>query len=97
MDFELLIQVFVAVIVVGVIYSLWRTTRTYGGLVGAALKWIGLGVVFFSIEGLDRALGNLSVVSHLTVTYADPIHDAILIFGLMFSGIGFSKLTKIAK
>lgn len=97
MDFAPLIQGLVVVIIIGVIYSLWRTTKTYGGLVGAALKWIGLGMVFFSLEALDRALGNLGFVTLISSNYSDIIHNFLLLFGLLCSGIGFSKLTKIAK
>lgn len=92
-----LIQVLIVIIIFGVIYSLWQTTRAYGGLIGSALKWIGVGMVFFSIEALDRVLGNLSFVASWDI--ADPVivHNMILLLGLLFSGIGFSKLTKIAK
>lgn len=97
MDLAILIQGLVIIIIIGVVYSLWRTTKTYGGLVGAALKWIGLGMVFFSLEALDRALGNLSFVNYISSVYSVSVHDAILLLGLIFSGIGFSKLTKVAK
>ncbi len=97
MDFQPLIQGFIVVIVIGVVYSLWRTTKAYGGLMGAALKWIGLGMVFFSLEALDRSLGNLSFVSLVSAFDPDLLHNGLLLFGLLFCGIGFSKLMKIAK
>lgn len=94
----LIIQIFIFIVVVGVIYSLWRTARAYGGLVGAGLKWIGLGMIFFSLEALDRVLQNLSFVASFA-GFLDPelVHNLLLLFGLLFAGIGFSKLTKIAK
>lgn len=93
----LVIQIFVFIIIIGVIYSLWRTARAYGGLVGTGLKWIGLGMIFFSLEALDRVLGNLSFVASLGFANPELVHNFILLFGLLFAGIGFSKLTKIAK
>lgn len=97
MDLTKLIQIFVIVVILGIIYNLWQTTKAYGGLIGGALKWIGLGIIFFSLESLDRVLGGYSFVD--TFSRANPIlvHNAILLFGLLFSAIGFSKLTKIAK
>ena len=95
---QLLVQIFVVVIVIGIAHSLWRTTKAYGGLIGGALKWIGLGIVFFALEALDRVLGNWSFVSSLFQgNNAELAHNAILLLGLAFSAIGFSRLTKIAK
>lgn len=96
----LIVQGFIAVIIIGVAYTLWQTTQAYGGLIGTALKWVGLGIVFFTIESFDRifgTFGNLSVLDALG--FADPVmvHNSLLVLGLLFSGIGFSKLTKIAK
>lgn len=97
MSFQPIIQGFAAVIIIGVGYSLWRTTHSYGGLVGGALKWIGLGMIFFSVEALSRALGSLSFLDSLGTAYAELAHNVLLLLGLASSGIGFSKLTKIAK
>lgn len=97
MNLVRVIQIFFAVIAVGVAHSLWRTTRAYGGLIGAGLKWIGLGIVFFSLEALDRVLGNLSFVNSLSPANPDLLHNSLLLLGLLFSSIGFSKLTKITK
>lgn len=96
----LILQGFIAVVIIGVAYTLWQTTRAYGGLIGAALKWIGLGIVFFAIESFDRffgAFGNLSILDALD--FFDPIiiHNSLLVLGLLCSGIGFSRLTRIAK
>ncbi|MBI4050159.1 MAG: hypothetical protein HY398_01790 [Candidatus Doudnabacteria bacterium] len=94
---QLLVQIFVVVIFFGILYSLKKTTQVYGGLIGAALNWIGMGIVFFSIEALDRVLGNLSFISSIAGGYAPMVHNLVLLLGLVFSTVGFSKLTKIAK
>ena len=96
----LVMQGLVLVIVIGVIYSLWQTTKAYGGVIGSALKWIGVGILFFSIEAFDRIFGALGDVSFVnSVGFANPTmsHNALLLLGLVFSGIGFSKLTRAAK
>ena len=94
----LLIQVLIVFIIFGVVYSLWKTTMAYGGLIGAALKWIGIGMLFFSLEAADRALGNLSFINSLaSADNAYFLHSIILLLGLLFSAIGFSRLTRAAK
>lgn len=93
----LLVRLFVIVIILGVVYSLWRTTKTYGGLVGSGLKWLGLAIVFFSLESLDRVLGGLSFLDSLNPDSPEVVHNVVLIFGLLFSGLGFSQLLKITK
>lgn len=97
MNLLALIQGLIIIIVIGMIYSLWRTTKAYGGLVGKGLRWIGLGMVFFSLEALDRVLGDLSYVKSFGFGNAEFVHNVILLLGLLFSGIGFSKLTSIGK
>lgn len=97
MNAAALVQAFVLIIIIGVAYSLWRTTKVYGGLIGTALKWMGLGMIFFSLEALDRVLGPLGFVKSISVTDPEMAHNIILLLGLLFSGIGLSKLRKIAK
>ena len=92
-----MVQLLVVVIIIGGTYHLWQTAKTFGGLIGDGLKWIGLGIVFFSLEALDRVLGNFSFVA--TISFAQPelIHNLILLAGLAFSAYGFSRLTKVTK
>lgn len=97
MTLALLVKLFVIVIVIGIVYSLWRTTKSFGGLIGSSLKWIGLGIVFFSLESLDRVLADLSFIDSISPANAELSHNIVLIFGLLFSGIGFSRLIKITK
>jgi hypothetical protein len=97
MPFTILIQIFFAIIIVGVVYSLWKTTKVYGGLLGSAFKWIGIGMIFFSLEALDRVLGNYSFVNSLANGNTEVWHNALLLLGLLFSAIGFSRLSRIAK
>lgn len=93
----MLIQGLIAVIVIGEIYTLWRTSKSYGGLIGRALRWIGFGMIFFSLEAVDRGLGSLSFINPLSHGNSDLFHNIVLLLGLLFSAFGFSQLTKIAK
>ena len=93
----LLIQILFAVAILGIIYTLWSTTRVYGGLIGGALKWIGVGMMFFAVESLDRVLGSYGLVQSVTWLDEQTAHNILLLLGLAFSAVGFSKLTKIAR
>jgi len=93
--FQLMIQAFVVVIVIGGAYSLWQTTHAYGGLIGNGLKWIGAGMLVFALEAIDQVLGDLSVVASAVGENAEVAHRILLLLGLLFAAVGFSKLTKV--
>ena len=93
---QLLVQIFIVIIIVGGGYSLWKTTRVYGGKIGSGLKWIGSGMLVFAVESLDQVLGPLSVVKSISVENADDIHRLLLGLGLLLAAVGFSKLRRIA-
>ena len=96
----LVLQGLIFVIIIGVIYSLWATTKSYGGAIGSAPKWIGVGILFFTVEALDRIFGTLADLSFVnSLEFTDPVllHHSLMFLGLLFSGIGFSKLTRAAK
>ena len=97
MSIQTVVQILAVIIILGMLYSLWQTTRAYGGLIGAGLRWIGLGMVVFSLEALDRVLGNLSYISSFSSGNPELAHNIVLLLALIFSGIGFSYLTKVTK
>jgi len=92
-----LVQILFVLILLGGVYNLWRTAKTYGGLIGRGLKWLGLGIIIFSIEALDRVMGEFSFVDSLTFVDPELAHNFLLLLGLLFSAFGFSVLQKIGK
>lgn len=89
------------VAVIGVLYSLWRTTRAYGGIIGQGLRRFGIGIMFLSVEALDRIAQNFAssdlLLSFVPKYYLSNAHDALLLLGLCFLALGFSKLSTAAK
>lgn len=89
------------VTVIGVVYNLWRTTRAYGGLIGQGLRWLGFGIVFLVVEALDRiaqSFGSSDLLStFIPRYYLNNAHDALLLLGLFFLALGFSKLSSAVK
>lgn len=92
---NLLIQACMAVIVLGVFYNLWVSTKAYGGIVGTAVRLLGVGLVFFSLSSLEHALVTFNIV-HLTYEVS-ILQDVLSLLGLSFLGLGFSKLAAGAK
>ncbi|MEK9180808.1 MAG: hypothetical protein AAB871_01075 [Patescibacteria group bacterium] len=88
-------------ITVGVLYNLWRTTLTFGGIIGKGLRMIGLGIVFLSVEALDRvavAFTDSGIVSSL-VSYnmTTVVHNSIFVVGLFFVAVGYIRLSSAGK
>ena len=94
-EINLLIQGFIAIIIIGMIYSLWVTTRAYGGLIGRALRFIGFGIMFISIAVLEKMLVNFGVIqssSNLSLA-----QDSFTLIGLVLVSFGFSKLAAASR
>ena len=43
---NLMIQALILVIIIGVFYNLWSSTKMYGGIIGSAIRLIGIGMLF---------------------------------------------------
>ena len=97
---ELLLELAILLFVGGIIYSLWGSITSFGGLIGNALKIIGVGIFLFSFEAIDK------VLEHFQLDYIEKIlppggeeifHDVLKLAELFFLTWGLMKLTKIAK
>ena len=89
------IQGLVAVIIVGVFYNLLASTKAYGGIVGKAIRLIGIGMLFLAISSIERALVNFSIIG--ANTNAGLMQDILSLLSLVFLGLGFSKLASGSK
>ncbi|MCL5435812.1 MAG: hypothetical protein M1275_01915 [Patescibacteria group bacterium] len=89
------------VTVIGVVYNLWKTTRAYGGLIGQGLRRFGFGIIFLVVEALDRIAQNFGSPDLLGTFvpryYLSNSHDILLLLGLLFLALGFSKLSSAVK
>jgi hypothetical protein len=91
---NLVIQGLIAVIIIGVFYNLWMSTRLYGGLIGSALRLLGIGMLFVTVAVIERILINLNVITpSLNMALAQ---DLLSLTGLVFLGLGFSKLGTVS-
>ena len=92
---NLIIQALIVAIVIGVYYSLYRSTKLYGGLVGLAIRYLGVGMLFISVVVLEKIFINFGVIE-ASVDFS-LVQDVLNLIGLVFLGIGFSKLASVNK
>jgi hypothetical protein len=90
-----LTQGLIVVIILGMFYNLWNSTRIYGGLIGKAIRLLGLGTVFITLSIIEHLLVTFTVVENTTtIAIAQEIMN---LFGIAFLGLGFSKLVSATK
>lgn len=92
---NLIIQGCVAVIIVGMFYDIWSSTKVYGGIVGKAIRLFGLGMLFITISIIENLLVTFLIVQNSPeLALAQEIMN---LAGLVFLGLGFSKLASANK
>ena len=94
MQMNFVVQGLMVAIVIGMFYNLWASTRAYGGLIGKAIRLLGVGILFISIAVIERVIGNFNIVDSLFLSVAQ---DVLNLLGLFFLAFGFSKLAAASK
>ena len=92
---NLIIQGCIAAIIIGIFYSLWSSTKAYGGVIGQAVRFLGIGMLFITIAVIERILVNLDVV--IVTPNLGLAQDILNLIGLVFLGFGFSRLGSVSK
>ncbi len=92
---NLIIQGCLAVILIGVFYNLWSSTKIYGGIIGTAIRFLGIGMLFVTVGVLERIIINFNVLQSTPALAL--IQDILTLIGLIFLGMGFSKLASANK
>ena len=90
-----LVQGLVAVIIIGAFYSLYSTTKSYGGLIGKAIRFLGVGMIFVVIAVIEKILLNFGVLQ--VSANLNFLQDGLNLLGILFLGLGFSRLAAAAK
>jgi len=98
---ELIMYFATALIIGGVVYSLYISMAGIGGVIGRALKIIGVGIILLSLYALDSVFNNLIDFSFIRMTdnvLANNILDhAFLQISLLFLAWGLITLTRMVK
>jgi hypothetical protein len=90
-----ILQGLIAVILIGMFYSLWMTTKAFGGLIGRAIRLVGVGIILTSVIVLEKVLINFSVIENST--NLQLLQDILTLGSLMFLSLGFKRLAAAAK
>lgn len=97
----LFLQLLSLVVVGGIIYNLWVTISGFGGLIGAALRYVGIGVFLLALNTLDEVIEGLTEVGSETLlgngVVHDVVHDGLVLVGFVLLAVGLSKLSKVVK
>jgi multisubunit Na+/H+ antiporter MnhC subunit len=89
------IQICIGVIVVGSFYSLWSSSKIYGGIIGTAVRLFGIGMLFFIMAVFERLLVSFSIIQpSVNLDLTQQLFD---LAGLIFLGWGFLKLASANK
>ncbi len=89
------VQGLVAVIVIGGLYSLYASTKAYGGLIGQAIRLLGVGMLFVVITVIEKIILNFGIIQNSA--NLGLAQDGFLLLGVLFLGLGFSRLAHAAK
>jgi hypothetical protein len=90
-----IIQGLIAIIIIGMFYSLWHSTHLYGGIIGKAVRYLGLGTMFITVAILEHLLITFSIIQNdPQIAIAQEIFNLL---GLVFLGLGFSTLVQATK
>jgi hypothetical protein len=94
-EFSNIVQALIVVILIGLFYSLWKTTQAYGGVIGSAIRFIGVGMILIAIVVLEKMLINFNAI--VVSTNLQLAQDTLTLLSLMFLSWGFKRLASVAK
>lgn len=93
--YGIITQGLIAVIIIGMFYNLWSGTRLYGGLIGRAIRLLGLGTVLITLAIIEHLLVTFLVIENTAVIAL--AQEIMNLFGLVFLGLGFAQLVSATK
>ncbi len=92
---DMVIQVLIGVIIVGVFLNLKNSTKLYGGMIGKAIRLLGFGTLFITLSIIEHLLVTFMVIENTaTIAIAQEIMNLI---GLALLGSGFFQLVAATK
>ncbi|MBI2607465.1 MAG: hypothetical protein HYW51_01430 [Candidatus Doudnabacteria bacterium] len=92
---NLVVHGLIFAIMIGGLYNLWHTTKLYGGLIGKAIRLLGIGMLFIVVAVIQEFLLKFGVLNDTTLLALGQ--DLVTLIGLFFLAIGFSKLASVNK
>jgi hypothetical protein len=75
----------------------WKFARTVGGDMGAAFRWVQVGVIIFAITRADDFMKTSSLFTQMGVDYDKTMllpHHLATFLSWILIGVGFYKMDK---
>ena len=76
-------------------YTVWATTRAYGGMIGNSIRLLAFGILFITIAVIEKILINFQIIEDLA--NASMIQDVLNLIGLALLFWGFKKLASASR
>src|SRR3989344_2283394 len=78
-----------------VFYNLMMSTKLYGGIIGKAVRLIGVATMLVAVASIENVLLKFKIVEHSLT--ASVFQDLLILVSLVLLGIAFSKLGSVNK
>jgi hypothetical protein len=75
----------------------WSFSRTVGGALGVAFKWVMVGVLIFALTRVDDLLKVTGTFTHLGIDYRRSLwlpHSIAVAAGWILIAFGFYRMTR---
>jgi hypothetical protein len=75
----------------------WRFSKTVGGDMGAAFKWVMIGVLIFAVTRADDTLKVTGVFDHMGIDYKKVMwlpHSLAVLVAWALITVGFYRMNK---
>lgn len=100
-SFSIIVNLITLIVVGGIVYNLWINLSGFGGLLGKALKIIGVGIFILSIDTVHASIQEIPGVGLDFLfgrgLYHDYFHCVITLLGFIVLGVGLANLAKLIK
>ncbi len=90
-----IIYALIAIVIAGVYYNLVQTTKLYGGIIGQAVRLIGVATLCIAIASINNVLLKFNVIRPSLPS--SIFQDLLIVISLILLGLAFSKLASVSK
>lgn len=98
---NMVMQMLTLLVVGGILYSLWVGMRGFGGIIGSALKRVGIGIFLISLTTVDAVIETASGFGSENIfgdgELHDFVHQLVPLIGFIILAVGLLRITKFVQ
>jgi hypothetical protein len=75
----------------------WKFARTVGGDMGAAFRWVQIGVIIFAVTRADDFMKTSGIFTQMGIDYTSTLllpHHLLTLLSWILIAVGFFKMDK---